>query len=107
MLGPRHERLRNEHQSRHEARRSVVDAGGRHATPGPCRASWLARRFPSMNTYAKLGVAAAVVVVAALLGFNYLIAPNVGGPGLGSDPTPTPTPTPTATPDGLLPEGSH
>jgi hypothetical protein len=60
-----------------------------------------------MNTYAKLGVAAAVVVVAALLGFNYLIAPNVGGPGLGSDPTPTPTPTPTATPDGLLPEGSH
>ena len=35
-----------------------------------------------MNTAAKFGLAAAVVVVAALLGFNYLVAPNVGGPGL-------------------------
>ena len=47
-----------------------------------------------MNTAAKFGLAAAVVVVAALLGYNYLVAPNVGGPSLG-DPTPTPSPTPT------------
>ena len=54
---------------------------------------WPARRFPEMNNMAKLGVAAAAVVVAALLGYNYLVAPNVGGPGI-DDPSPTPTPTP-------------
>ena len=32
---------------------------------------WPARRFPEMNNMAKLGLAAAAVVVAALLGFNY------------------------------------
>jgi hypothetical protein len=70
---------------------------------------WPARRLPEMNTFAKLGVAAAMVVAAALLGFNYLIAPNVGGPGPASEPTPTPIPTPTPAPSpaGLLPEGSH
>ena len=53
-----------------------------------------ARRTPEMNTFAKFGLAAAAVVVAALLGYNYLVAPNVGGPGL-DDPSPTPVPTPT------------
>jgi hypothetical protein len=52
---------------------------------------WPARRIPLMNNIAKFGLAA-VVVVAALLGYSYLVAPNVGGPSLG-DPTPTPTPT--------------
>jgi hypothetical protein len=56
---------------------------------------WPARRFPSMNNIAKLSVAAAVVAVAALLGFNYLVAPNIGGPGL-DEPSPSPTPTPAA-----------
>ena len=56
---------------------------------------WPARRFPEMNNYVKFGLAAAAVVVAALLGFNYLVAPNIGGPGL-DDPTPTPSPTPHA-----------
>ena len=56
---------------------------------------WPARRFPDMNSFAKLSVAAAVVVVAALLGFNYLVAPNIGSEGLGdSSPTPSPSPTP-------------
>ena len=68
-----------------------------------------------MNSFAKFGVAAAVVVVAALLGFNYLVAPNVGGPGLG-DPSPTPTPSPTVAPtpsptpgwpEGTLEAGRH
>jgi hypothetical protein len=45
-----------------------------------------------MNTAAKFGLAAAIVVVAALLGFNYLVGPNVGRPGL-DDATPTPTAT--------------
>lgn len=60
-----------------------------------------------MNSFAKLGVAAALAVIAALVGFNYLTAPSVTGPRLGDDPTATPEPTATATPVGLLPEGPH
>ncbi len=56
---------------------------------------WPAWRFPEMNSFAKFGLAAAAVVIAALLGFNYLVAPNIGGPGL-DDPSPTPTPSPQA-----------
>lgn len=54
-------------------------------------AGWLARRTNLMNGNAlKLGlVAAAVVVVAVLLGMRFLPG-TVGGP---PDPTPTPTPT--------------
>lgn len=50
-----------------------------------------------MNNIAKLGLAAAGVAVAALLGVNYLAAPNMGGPGLG-DTSPSPTPTPPSLP---------
>jgi hypothetical protein len=57
---------------------------------------WPARRFAQMNTAAKYGLAAAAVVVASLLGFNYLVAPNIGGPRLG-DQTPSPSPSPSAT----------
>ena len=56
---------------------------------------WPARRSRNMNSFAKFGVAAAVVVIAALLGFNYLVAPNVGGPG-PEESSPTATPTPAA-----------
>ena len=55
---------------------------------------WPERRSPDMNNMAKFGLAAAAVVVAALLGYTYLVAPSVGGPLFGV-PTPTPTPTPT------------
>ena len=58
---------------------------------------WPARRLPEMNTFAKFGVAAAVVAVAAILGFNYLIASNVGGPDL-EGPTPSPSASPTVSP---------
>lgn len=54
---------------------------------------WPAWRFPAMNSIAKLGLAAAAVTVAAFLGFNYLIGPNIGSPRLG-DPSPSPNPTP-------------
>jgi hypothetical protein len=54
---------------------------------------WPGWRFPEMNNIAKLSVAAAIVAVAALVGFNTLLAPNVGGPGL-DDPSPSPTGTP-------------
>jgi hypothetical protein len=53
---------------------------------------WAPRRFPEMNSYAKVALATAAVVLAALVGYNYLVAPNVGGPRLfGPDPTPTPS----------------
>jgi hypothetical protein len=41
------------------------------------RAGWLARRFPFMNsTTLRYGIAAAVVVAAAVLGFSFLARPN-------------------------------
>ena len=69
---------------------------------------WPARRFPEMNNMMKLGLAAAGVVVAALLGYNYLLAPNVGGPAI-DDPSPTPVPTATPPPasGGLLDAGTY
>lgn len=54
---------------------------------------WPVRRFPIMNNTAKLALTAAVVTLVAFLGFNYLIAPNMGAPGI-DDPSPTPTATP-------------
>jgi len=51
---------------------------------------WQARRIAQMNTAARFGLAAAAVVVAALLGYNYLVAPNIGAPGL-DDPAPSPS----------------
>jgi hypothetical protein len=71
---------------------------------------WPARRFPEMNTMAKLGVSAAAVVLIAVVGFTVL---RGGGTGIGDSPDPTPTAqpsasaSPTSTPAGLLPEGQH
>ena len=50
-----------------------------------------------MNNMCAVGLATAAVVAAALLGYNYLVAPNVGGPGI-DDPTLTPTPGSTSSP---------
>ena len=55
---------------------------------------WPVRRFPEMNSMMKLGLAAAAVVVAALLGYNYLVAPNIGGRGLGDPSSSPPASTP-------------
>ena len=62
---------------------------------------WPARRFPEMNTVMKWSLAAAAVVVAALLGYNYVVAPNVGSPRLG-DPAPTPESTSIPTPPVMI-----
>ena len=67
---------------------------------------WPERRSPDMNNMAKLGLAAAAVVVAALLGYTYLVAPNVGGPLLG-EPSPSPSPTPPTLSDGPLAAGTY
>ena len=52
---------------------------------------WAPRRFPVMNTTAKVILATAAVVVAVALGYNYLIAPNVGNRGI-DEPSPTAAP---------------
>ena len=64
------------------------------------RPSWLARRFPPMNTYARIAVAAAVVLVAAIVAVNLL--PEVNRPG-GPTATPTATPEPSAVPFSSTP----
>lgn len=52
------------------------------ATPQRRATWWPARRFSTVNNMLKLGLAAAVVAIAALLGISYLGASNVGGPGI-------------------------
>ena len=72
------------------------------------RPAWLpARRFPSMNTMMKLSLAAAAVIVAALLGYNYLVGPNVGGPDLADPSTTPPSPTPPVLGAGELEAGTY
>jgi hypothetical protein len=53
---------------------------------------WPARRIADMNTYAKLAIAAAAVVVVALVGYNLMPA----GDGRGGTPTASPSPSPSA-----------
>lgn len=60
-------------------------------------------RFPVMNNnFVRLGLAAAVIVLAVLVGIQFLPGPNVG-----SDASPTPTATPLALHGGLLEPGTY
>ena len=58
---------------------------------------WPPRRFPQMNNMAELGLAAAAVVVAALLGYSLSRRPeHRAGPGQATRrrrPQPTPSPS--------------
>ena len=51
------------------------------------RASWLAWRFPPMNTYARLGLIAAAVLAVAIVGIGFF------GKSLNVGPAPSPTPS--------------
>jgi len=68
------------------------------------RAGWLARRFPIMNTnIARLGVASAVVVLAIIIGINFLPGSYFGGPPEAT-PSPSeaaPSPSAAASPKAL------
>jgi hypothetical protein len=57
------------------------------------RASWLARRTPTLNNYARFGFIAAAVALAAVIGIG-LFGNSVGD----SEPTPTASPTPSLAP---------
>lgn len=64
------------------------------------RSGWLARRISIMNSPTiRYGIAAVVIVVAALVGVR-LLSPNVAGPGPTASPTREPTPSPTLLPLG-------
>jgi hypothetical protein len=83
------------------------------------RSWWPAWRFADMNTYAKLAIAAAAVVVVALVGYNLL--PTGGGnvgvtpavspsPSIALSPTAVPSPSPSDLaffPDGPIEPGRH
>lgn len=58
-----------------------------------------------MNRYLKIGVAAAAVLVVAVVGFQFLSGPSVGGPSPSpsSSVAPTATPLPSPAPDAVLP----
>jgi hypothetical protein len=60
------------------------------------RSLWPARRIADMNTFAKLAIGAAAVVVIAVAGINLL--PTSGGVGGGPAVTPSPSPQPSPSP---------
>lgn len=58
---------------------------------------WPARRIPFMNKFVSLGLGAAAVVVALVVGAQVLGPPAPGGVGGVPSASPSPTPAPTAT----------
>ena len=81
----------------HDSADRVLDTVFALLDATPQHRSWPARRSTDMNTYAKLVVAAAAVIVVALVGYN--LVPGRGGVGgQAAPPTPIPTATPTPTP---------
>lgn len=71
----------------YDAIRSEIERKRQRVVIGPWRPTY-------MNTYLKLALAAAAVVVVAVIGFNLLPVGN----GQTGNPSATPTPTPTLTP---------
>jgi hypothetical protein len=103
--------LVDEHESADRVLDMVLDQ--LDTTPQRRATWWPARRTSTMSSALKIGLAAVVVALAALIGINYFGTSNVGGPGIDSStstaqPSPSSTPpTPSSTPVGLLPEGPH
>jgi len=55
------------------------------------RASWLARRTPTMNNYARFGLVAAAVVLFAAVGIGLLARSGIGGPQTSPSPSLSPS----------------
>jgi hypothetical protein len=84
----------------HESADRVLDdvLGLLDATPQR-RSWWPAWRIADMNTYAKLGIAAAAVVVVAVVGINLLPGSGgIGGGGPVASPSVAPSPAPASSP---------
>jgi hypothetical protein len=98
------------HEDRHEDVSRIAGAVLDQVDTIPQRRAtwWPARRTPIMNKIVGLGLGAAAVIVALIIGAQMLSSsgPNVGGPGDEPTPSPTVEPTEEPTPAGL-PEGPH
>ena len=87
------------HEDRHEDVSRVAGAvlDLLDTTPQRC-SQWLpARRFLLMNKIVPLGLGAAAVVVALVIGYQFLGPAAPGGVGSAASASPSPTPAPTAT----------
>lgn len=88
------------HEDRHEDISRVAGAVLDMLDTTPQRRSpwWPARRIPFMNKFVSLGLGAAALVAALVIGAQVLApAPAPGGVGSGPSASPSPTPAPTAT----------
>jgi hypothetical protein len=87
------------HEDRHEDVSRVAGAVLDLLDTIPQRRSpwWPARRFPFMHKFVSLGLGAAAVVVALVIGTQVLGPSAPGGVGGAPSASPSPTPAPTAT----------
>lgn len=89
-------------EDRHEDADRVLDAVFDQIPATPQRrAGWLARRIPIMNSYVRLGAAAAAIILVAVLALKVIPGLGVGGPTA----TPTSEPTPSASQQAATPTG--
>jgi hypothetical protein len=100
------------------AERALLRALDEVETTPQCRSWWAARRFPTMNAYAKLAIAAAAVLLVAVVGYQFLPSNSrVGGvpnatpsqtSAAATVPVSTSSPAPTASlvAEPQIPEGS-
>ena len=89
------------HEDRHEDVSRVAGAVLDLLNTTPQRRSpwWPARRIPFMNKIVSLGLGAAAVVVALIIGTQVLGPSAPGDVGSAPSASPSPTPAPTATPE--------
>jgi hypothetical protein len=89
------------HEDRHEDVSRVAGAVLDLLDTTPQRPSpwWPARRIPFMNKFVSLGLGAAAVVAAVVIGVQVLGPPAPNGFGSVPSASPSPTPAPTATPE--------
>ena len=90
------------HEDRHEDVSRVAGTVLDLLDTTPQRRSpwWPARRFPVMNKFVSIGLSAAVVVVALVIGTRVLGPSTSGGVGSATSAAPTASPTPTPIPIG-------
>lgn len=86
-------------QDEHESAARVLDDVLAALDATPQRPPWWpARRFADMNSFAKMAIATAAVVVIAVIGFNLLPGRDTGAGGIVASPSPSPSPTPPPSP---------
>ena len=99
-------------ENTHEDAGRVLDSALYEVDTTPQRQpSWLERGFPLMSNAVRFALAAAAAAVLALIGYQLLIAPNVGGPGPAASQAASPSisaapsPAPSAAAQAFPPPG--